>query len=107
MVILSSIGAYVAAQLIRLSPFIYSRIKPLLFAAGEDVWRHATPLAVGFIKDLADNGKIDGWQKHALCCRQLEAALLADGKFVVKGVLQVSRAVIGQIVLSEFANAGL
>lgn len=107
MVIISSIGAYVAAQLIRLSPFIYRKMKPILFAASEDVWSHAAPLAVGFIRDLADNGKIDGWQKHAVCCRQLEAALLADGKFVVKGVLQVSGVVIGQIVLSEFVNAGL
>lgn len=107
MVFLSAVGAYVAAQLIRLSPFIYSKMKPLLLAAGEDVWRHATPLAVGFIRDLADNGKIDGWEKHKLACQQLEAALLADGKFVVNGTLQVSRAVIGQIVLSAFVNAGL
>jgi hypothetical protein len=102
--ILAPILAYVGVQLIKLSPFIAAQMKPILAAAGEDVWKHSYPLAVNFVKDLFDNGKIDGLEKHKLAVRQLEAALLADGKFVVNGTLKVSVAVLSQIVLSAYVN---
>lgn len=105
--LLATAAAFLAAQLIRLSPFIYQQMKPILFSASEDVWRHAYPLAAGFVKDLSDDGKIEGWDRHKQAVKQLEAAMLADGKFVVKGTLQVSEAVLGQIVLAAYTNSGL
>lgn len=104
MVILSAVGAYLAAKLVSLSPFIIGKMKPILIEAGEDVWQHAYPLAVNFVKDLADNGKIDGLDKHKVAVQQLEEALIKDGKFVANGTLQVSKVVLGQIVLSAYAN---
>lgn len=103
--ILAPILAYVGIQLIKLSPFIVAQMKPLLFSAGEDVWQHAYPIAVGIVKDLADNGKIDGLDKHKLAVQALNRVLFMDGKFVAKGTLQVSMAVLSQIVLSAYANS--
>jgi hypothetical protein len=102
--VLAPILAYFGVQLVKLSPFIIKQMSPILLAAGEDVWKHAYPLAVGIVKDLMDNGKLDGMDKHKEAVRQLEAAMMQDGKFVVKGALKVSQAVLSQIVLSAYAN---
>jgi hypothetical protein len=102
--LLAPLLAYVGVQLIRMSPFIAAQMKPILLAAGEDVWVHATPIAVGIVRDLADNGRLDGMQKHVEAVKQLESVLLSDGKFVVKGTLKVSTTVLIQIVLSAYAS---
>lgn len=105
MTILAPIAAFLLTQLIRVSPFVIKTMTPILLAASEDVWKKAYPLAQGIIADLMDNLHLDGLDKHKLAVKQLEAALVVDGKLVVKGTLKVSRAALGQIVLAAYANA--
>lgn len=98
---MNSILAFIFAPLIRVSPFVIKKLTPILLDTDVRLWKAAYPLAVGIVLDLADNGKIDGWDKHKVCVQQLKAAVLATGKFELGRIKDLH---LGQIVLAAYAD---
>lgn len=87
------------------SPFVLSKVEPILVAADEQLWQNAWPLAVTIVKQLASQAVAgNGLDLHKTAVQQLEAALLATGKFVITEAI---KAQLGQIVLSAFVTAVL
>jgi hypothetical protein len=98
---MNAIIAFIVAPLIRVSPFVLKRLAPIFLSANAKVWKAAYPVAVGIVRDLMDNGHLDGLDKHKLAVKELETNLVATGRFAAG---EVSALHLGQIILAAYAE---
>jgi len=77
----ATIAAFLLYPFVRVSPYVLTQLRALLASSGSRIWKAGYPLAIGIIKDLEDNGKLDGFEKHKAGVQNLKAALVATGKF--------------------------
>ena len=57
-------------------------------------------MAVAIVKDLADNGQLDGLDRHKAGVLRLEQELIATGKFAAS---ELGKLQLGQIILAAYA----
>lgn len=104
---MSAVLAFLFAPLLRVSPYVLAQLRPILIASSARIWKAAYPIAVGIVKDLADDGKfndsqaVDGLDKHKAAVQRLHLALIATGKFSAD---EINKLHLGQIILAAYAN---
>lgn len=98
---MTAILAFLVAPLLRVSPFIIERLTPILLSSSAKLWKAAYPVALGIVMDLADNGQIDGLDKHREAINQLQVALKDTGKFTAE---EIDKLHLGQVVLAAYAS---
>jgi hypothetical protein len=98
----AAVAAFIAAGLVRVSPQIFAALKPLLISSSEDVWKVGYPLAIGIVKDLMDNGRLDGLDKHKEGVKQLKSAIIATAKVDVAKIKDMH---LGLMILTAYANS--
>lgn len=91
---------YLFGPLMHVSPFILSKMIPILVDSDIKLWKAAYPLAAAIVKDLT-HSDLQGLARHAAAVKELEVQVIALGKFELDKIKTFH---FGQLILAAYAN---